>query len=81
MAIKKKYIKGEHLEPKSSSNMYYIENCPTDLNVHKILRDLYLHRGYVVNPETWDSNQSAGINHEVFYVRLGQLGNSQYSTY
>ena len=54
------------MEPKSSSNMYYIDNCPTDLNVHKILRDLYLHRGYVVNPETWDSNQSAklrGINY------------------
>lgn len=66
MAIKRKYIKGEHLEPKSSSNIYYIDNCPTDLNVHKILRDLYLHRGYVVNPETWDSNQSAklrGINY------------------
>ena len=54
------------MEPKSSSNIYYIDNCPTDLNVHKLLRDLYLHRGYVVNPETWDSNQSAkmrGINY------------------
>ena len=66
MAIKQKYVNGEHTEPESSSNIYYIDNCLTDLNVHKILRDLYLHRGYVVNPETWDSNQSAklrGINY------------------
>ena len=66
MTIKTKYITDDNQDSQSSSDANYIKDCPTDLNVHKILRDLYLHRGYVVHPETWDSNQSSkmrGINY------------------